>query len=52
MSVDLPAPFSPISACTLPARTLTLTSSRALTPGKLLEMPRISTMLTLSAMSA
>src|SRR3954468_22763853 len=36
---DLPAPFSPTSAMTSPARRLNWTSSRALTPGKLLETP-------------
>src|SRR4051812_16345330 len=37
-SVDLPAPFSPSSACTSPARRLKLTPSRARTPGKLFAM--------------
>src|SRR5262249_48718840 len=37
-SVDLPAPFSPSSACTSPARRLKFTPSGACTPGKLLEM--------------
>src|SRR3989442_13324599 len=33
MSVDLPAPFSPTSACTSPRRRSTVTSSLATTPG-------------------
>src|SRR6185295_15301365 len=36
--VDLPAPFSPSSACTSPARRSKLTPSSARTPGKLLAM--------------
>src|ERR1700704_7108763 len=36
ISVDLPAPFSPINACTSPARSSSETSSSALMPGKLL----------------
>ena len=42
MSVLLPAPFSPKSACTSPARTSKSTSSLATTPGNLFVMPRIS----------
>src|SRR6185369_11211426 len=42
MSVDLPAPFSPISACTSPRRTSKETSSTARTPGKLLVTLRIA----------
>src|SRR5262245_50292425 len=42
ISVDLPAPFSPISACTLPRASTRSTPSRATTPGKRLSMPRIS----------
>src|SRR4051812_21135136 len=42
ISVDLPAPFSPSSACTSPARTSKLTPFSARTPGKRLEMPRSS----------
>src|SRR5688572_31569 len=38
-SVDLPAPFSPSSACTSPGRRSKLTPSSARTPGKLLAMP-------------
>src|SRR5690606_32425434 len=45
MSVDLPAPFSPQIACTSPARTSRLTSCSARTPGKDLEIERISKML-------
>src|SRR5918997_6597466 len=44
MRVDLPAPFSPQIAWISPRRTARLTSSRALTPGKVLVMPRISRM--------
>ena len=33
ISVDLPAPFSPISACTVPGRTRNCTPSSATTPG-------------------
>jgi hypothetical protein len=40
--VDLPAPFSPTSAWISPALTVRLTSSRALTPGNVLVIPRIS----------
>ena len=40
--VDLPAPFSPIKAWTVPGRTVRLTPSSALTPGNSLQMPRIS----------
>src|SRR5262245_47631567 len=39
--VDLPAPFSPSSTCTSPARTSNETPSRATTPGNDLRMPRI-----------
>ena len=42
ISVDLPAPFSPSSACTSPRRTSNDTSSLATTPGNSLRMPRIS----------
>src|SRR5665647_2716932 len=38
MRVDLPAPFSPTRACTVPGRTPRLTLSRATTPGKVLVM--------------
>ncbi len=38
MSVDLPAPFSPTSACTWPASVAKWTSSSALTPGNDFEM--------------
>src|SRR5471032_1118836 len=37
--VDLPAPFSPISAVTSPALSPKVTSFKARTPGKLLETP-------------
>ena len=36
ISVDLPAPFSPISACTLPGSSVRSTFSSASTPGKAL----------------
>ena len=39
ISVDLPAPFSPSSAWISPGRRTKSTSSRALTPGKLLDAP-------------
>src|SRR5215218_4730512 len=39
ISVDLPAPFSPTSACTVPRRTVMLTSWLATTPGKRLVIP-------------
>src|SRR5215813_2427273 len=42
MRVDLPAPFSPMSACTVPRSTRSETSSSAATPGKLLLMFRTS----------
>src|SRR4051794_29959886 len=42
ISVDLPAPFSPRSACTSPLRTSRETSSLATMPGNLFVMPRIS----------
>src|SRR5690606_36099474 len=42
ISVDLPAPFSPIRAWTLPGCSVRSTFSRAITPGKRLSMPRIS----------
>src|SRR3972149_1897435 len=42
ISVDFPAPFSPTSAWTSPARTSNRTSCRACTPGKALRIPRIS----------
>src|SRR4051812_48075196 len=41
MRVDLPAPFSPHSATTSPARTDRLTLSSATTPGNFLPMARI-----------
>ena len=43
MSVDFPAPFSPMSAWISPDRRKKSTSSRASTPGKAIVMPRIST---------
>src|SRR3954454_18270164 len=43
MSVDLPAPFSPIRACTSPGRRVKSTWSSASTPGKRIVMSRIST---------
>ena len=42
ISVDFPAPFSPTSTSTSPARASSETSSSARTPGKLFPMPRIS----------
>src|SRR3954465_11324876 len=42
ISVDLPAPFSPIRAGPLPRLSVRSTPSRAITPGKRLPMPRIS----------
>src|SRR5690349_3997187 len=39
MRVDLPAPFSPMSACTSPARAVKSTRDRAFTPGKLFDRP-------------
>src|SRR5437867_4807680 len=44
MSVVLPAPFGPISACTSPRATSSVTSSVATTPPKRLETPRSSSM--------
>src|SRR4051812_4462388 len=41
-SVDLPAPFSPTSACTDPDRTATVASVSALVPPKCFETPRAS----------
>src|SRR6516164_6151414 len=41
ISVDLPAPFSPIKACTVPLRVRSWTSLRARTPGNCLEIPSI-----------
>ena len=43
ISVDLPAPFSPSSACTSPARTSRSMRSLATTPGNTLVIPRSST---------
>src|SRR5688500_13997398 len=40
ISVDLPAPFWPLSACTSPARRIRSTSSSAATPEKRLPSPR------------
>src|SRR3954454_4416665 len=42
ISVDLPAPFSPSSACTSPRRRSKSTASFARTPGKRFVMPRSS----------
>src|SRR5689334_8633381 len=42
INVDLPAPFSPTSACTSPGSTRRLTRSSARTPGKRFETSRIS----------
>src|SRR6187200_759254 len=43
ISVDLPAPFSPTMACTVPRRTVRWMLSLATTPGNLLVMPTSST---------
>src|SRR5690606_37447820 len=43
ISVDLPAPFSPTTACTWPAATLSSMSLLATTPGNRLVIPRSST---------
>src|SRR5512144_2620978 len=43
INVDLPAPFSPISAWTSPARSSRSTSSLASTPGKRFVMPSSTT---------
>src|SRR3954471_6156491 len=42
ISVDLPAPFCPISACTSPARSARSTPASACPPGKARETPRAS----------
>src|SRR4029077_11793815 len=42
INVLLPAPFSPMSAWTSPARTVKSTPCSAFTPGKVLARPRIS----------
>src|SRR5271165_5845615 len=42
MSVLLPAPFSPMKACTSPGQMLRLTLLRTRTPGKLLHIWRTS----------
>ena len=42
ISVDLPAPFCPMSACTSPARSVSSTPASACTPGKAREMSRAS----------
>src|SRR5438067_1164727 len=44
MSVVLPAPFGPISACTSPRTTSSVTSSVATTPPKRFVTPRSSSM--------
>src|SRR5262245_2184770 len=41
-SVDLPAPFSPSSTCTSPARRSKSTPASATTPGNVLRMPRMA----------
>jgi hypothetical protein len=48
MSVDLPAPFSPTRQWISPFSTLKLTSLRALTPGKVFVMFRISRIVLIS----
>src|SRR4029453_1381633 len=42
MRVELPAPFSPTSACTSPSPSVNETSSRARTPGNCLLTPATS----------
>ena len=42
ISLILPAPFSPMSACTEPGRSLSVTPSNALTPGNSFEIPLTS----------
>src|SRR5689334_18922875 len=42
MSVDLPAPFSPMRVCTSPGRSVRSTPSSAFTPGNSTVMPRSS----------
>src|SRR5664279_466795 len=43
ISVDLPAPFSPTRACTVPRRTVMLMSELATTPGNRLVIPASAT---------
>src|SRR5688500_8676629 len=43
ISVDFPAPFSPMSACTSPPRRTRFTASSARTAGKRMVMSRIAT---------
>ena len=51
ISVDLPAPFWPISACTSPARRRESTPASACTPGKARAMPRASSTIAASSRS-
>ena len=44
IKVDFPAPFSPMSECTVPGRTRKVTASNACTPGNDLHIPFISKM--------
>src|SRR5687768_15695110 len=52
MRVDLPAPFSPMSVWTSPGSSRKLTSSRAFTPGKVMDALRTSTIAIGSIMAA
>src|SRR5690348_14657343 len=52
ISVDLPAPFSPIKAWILPASRVKSTFSSATTPGKRLSMPLSSSAGTFPSMAA
>src|SRR5688572_5213202 len=51
ISVDLPAPFCPMSACTSPARSVSSTPASACTPGKAREMSRALSTIALSFMA-
>src|SRR3954453_16921517 len=52
MSVVLPAPFGPMSACTWPRTISSVTSSVAMTPPKRLVTPRSSSMVATSGKQA
>src|ERR1700730_1170723 len=52
ISVDLPAPFSPIKACTVPLRARNWTLLRARTPGNCLEIPSMLSTYSLSIASS
>src|SRR6185295_16939572 len=51
ISVDLPAPFWPMSAWTSPARSVSSTPARACTPGKAREMSRALSTIAVSFMA-